>query len=678
MNVNINEKLAKLLKEAKLKLMVGGVLGTIALSGGATTISYAQNNDKSISKETEYNNDINVSDFELGNEVKRGLPIAGYKIDDGMYDIGVGHPDILEDNIKYVYDMYMIDNLGNLKQVSKDVSFGTVYVAHEEGEYYAVIKEKETQKVYGITTKIDTKTFTTTEGLTESYEYQEQLLDYLSGRLTLREATHTGGATSFLYDAIARGINLKTGLDFNMVKDAIINLNLNTINDIDNEQMDILYPEGVNYKKLEESTNWVLWQLTYAKDYGLSNFTGNEIDYEVLSTLDNKYLEQKNILATTSYDCNELQKCLDLFLSNGEINGYKFEQLSDGGKKLALVSYERLRNLIYTNYTICKKDGIAMADEYEKLYQITNCMNILSVATNLKSTNLINDNYLLLSDCLESNVDVTLDKELNEYIEITKRLNNEKNLDVDKDLISSTIFVNNFKKMDIKNVSTNFGTDVDINTEFENMKKYLNLVLEHNATNDVSKNVSLLRICTKEDKYDIACLESFYKVIKYELDTNQLDEKTVSAVLRWVLDYYNGFYIDNPGTEVRYMEHLSDGSMIIADNILNQYKVLLKNVKVNSDEVNSLIEQVNSINLMQETKAAEQIIYSDFEKLQESLNYYTVVKGDTLWKIAQRYGMTAQQLYELNSDLIKNPNLIFPGQKLKTNLSYDYEEQFRK
>lgn len=42
---------------------------------------------------------------------------------------------------------------------------------------------------------------------------------------------------------------------------------------------------------------------------------------------------------------------------------------------------------------------------------------------------------------------------------------------------------------------------------------------------------------------------------------------------------------------------------------------------------------------------------------------YTVVRGDSLSKIAKRFGTTWQKLQKLNN--IKNPNLILPGQKLK-------------
>lgn len=47
---------------------------------------------------------------------------------------------------------------------------------------------------------------------------------------------------------------------------------------------------------------------------------------------------------------------------------------------------------------------------------------------------------------------------------------------------------------------------------------------------------------------------------------------------------------------------------------------------------------------------------------------HTVVKGDCLWNIAAKYlgsGSRYTEIASLNSDIIKNPNLIFPGQVLK-------------
>ena len=43
--------------------------------------------------------------------------------------------------------------------------------------------------------------------------------------------------------------------------------------------------------------------------------------------------------------------------------------------------------------------------------------------------------------------------------------------------------------------------------------------------------------------------------------------------------------------------------------------------------------------------------------------YYTVVSGDNLTKIAKKYGTTVNQLVAWNG--IKDPNKIYPGQKFR-------------
>jgi nucleoid-associated protein YgaU len=44
---------------------------------------------------------------------------------------------------------------------------------------------------------------------------------------------------------------------------------------------------------------------------------------------------------------------------------------------------------------------------------------------------------------------------------------------------------------------------------------------------------------------------------------------------------------------------------------------------------------------------------------------YEVKSGDNLSKIGARYGITWKEIYEANKDIIKNPDLIQPGWKLK-------------
>jgi len=56
------------------------------------------------------------------------------------------------------------------------------------------------------------------------------------------------------------------------------------------------------------------------------------------------------------------------------------------------------------------------------------------------------------------------------------------------------------------------------------------------------------------------------------------------------------------------------------------------------------------------------------EKPATQADFYTVVRGDTLSKIAQRYygdAMKYQKIFQANQPMLTNPDLIYPGQVLR-------------
>ena len=46
-------------------------------------------------------------------------------------------------------------------------------------------------------------------------------------------------------------------------------------------------------------------------------------------------------------------------------------------------------------------------------------------------------------------------------------------------------------------------------------------------------------------------------------------------------------------------------------------------------------------------------------------NYYTIEKGDNLWKIAKKFNTTIEELLEINKSSDGNPLLIKPGIQIK-------------
>jgi len=72
--------------------------------------------------------------------------------------------------------------------------------------------------------------------------------------------------------------------------------------------------------------------------------------------------------------------------------------------------------------------------------------------------------------------------------------------------------------------------------------------------------------------------------------------------------------------------------------------------------------------LKEQEEGQESLFNQDDAKLKSFLGGYTVEKGDSLWKISEKYyesGGHYMEIFHSNEDILKNPNLIYPGQVLR-------------
>ena len=117
-------------------------------------------------------------------------------------------------------------------------------------------------------------------------------------------------------------------------------------------------------------------------------------------------------------------------------------------------------------------------------------------------------------------------------------------------------------------------------------------------------------------------------------------------------------------------------------NLLDKYVKLIDLAKSSGTQGLKIVEQDNVLYITGSTTASKK---DDLWKLYDEIDpdmragdlvlnidtieggeeIYEIKSGDNLSKIAKKYpGMTWQKIYEANKDTIKNPNLIYPGQKI--------------
>jgi len=117
-------------------------------------------------------------------------------------------------------------------------------------------------------------------------------------------------------------------------------------------------------------------------------------------------------------------------------------------------------------------------------------------------------------------------------------------------------------------------------------------------------------------------------------------------------------------------QQINNGNRKKVDNF---NKVIIeKNSGVSKDDLSKLYNQLNTIMKKdkKQTKSSKytKMISKEVKTRKNAMRIITVKPGDSLSKLAfKAYGETSMyyKIYEANPDIVKNPNLIFVGQKLR-------------
>lgn len=109
---------------------------------------------------------------------------------------------------------------------------------------------------------------------------------------------------------------------------------------------------------------------------------------------------------------------------------------------------------------------------------------------------------------------------------------------------------------------------------------------------------------------------------------------------------------DNPGVE--------DLAVTMDDN----GKVVLTGKASSADAVEKAVLMAGNV------EGVTQVDTSgiDSPAQEKEVEFYEIQSGDTLWAISQKFlgnGARYNEIFEANKEVIKNPDLIYPGQKIR-------------
>lgn len=258
---------------------------------------------------------------------------------------------------------------------------------------------------------------------------------------------------------------------------------------------------------------------------------------------------------------------------------------------------------------------------------------------NITEENICDVNYQIQNIIIKPNST----EEHSIYIEIETLLScmvyEEKNINLIQDLYSTS------KKIDFNEKQINAITDKCIQKETKQIRENIDSL---NISNKRIIDVDVIADINKESKLNSAIMFEGNIALNFTLisnDEQDLETQIINIPFQHAFENLNDLENrkSNVTIEIKSQDFIVQENGSVSCNIdmdlnLNSYK----NTKLN------MLDEINE--------------NGDREEQEYNIIIYVTKNGDTLWKIAKRFGSTVEQIVQVND--IEEENKIYPNQKL--------------
>ena len=252
--------------------------------------------------------------------------------------------------------------------------------------------------------------------------------------------------------------------------------------------------------------------------------------------------------------------------------------------------------------------------------------------------NLTNINYMIKNIVIKPNSQEEHSIYVELEVEVTATVFEEKQINIIQDIYSPEELL----KFNTKNISVMTKKEQKIEVSQVREKVHLDGIQNKSII-----DVDVVPIIEKENKLNDKIIYEGELQMQFILSNGELDVETRSTKIPFKYIAQNLENTENLNTNMNI-------EILNKDFVVEENGDILSNIDMN---MNLDISKTASLNLIDEIETNGEREEQDY-----SIVMYIVKKGDTLWKIAKKYGSTIEDIVRTNG--IEDENMIYPDEKL--------------